>query len=697
MRAALDAAWEEYEAGLAAYQEGQARYEAGLAEYTANREAYEQGLASWEEGNAQYLAGEESYRASLAQYESSRAEYLDGLAAYQEGEQEYADALAEYEDGEAEYEDGMREYLDGLADYEAEAPDAWADIAEAEEELADLSYPEWYVLDRGTIPSYVEFDQDARSMGNLAKVFPLIFFLVAALVSLTTMTRMVEEERIEIGTLKALGFSEGQIVQKYVFYALSATVTGGVFGILVGEKVLPTVIIMAYKIMYENIPGMVLAYRPAVSVIAVLAAVLCNVIAAVAATNRAMTAVPAVLMRPTGPRAGKRIWLEYITPLWNRLNFSFKSALRNLFRYKKRLIMTVLGIGACMGLMMVGFGLRDSIQDIVNNQYETIFRYSASAVIESDASDAQLEAMRDALGADELVSESMGVYREAVDFANDARTLSGYLFVPEETDGFGDFIGLRVLDTKEPLDIDDGAVITVKMSRLMGLSVGDTFRLTVEGETRDVTVAGIAENYTYHYVFMPPRLYEELFGSAPEANQLLINMTEDNAENRAALGARALDLPAVGSIEFSYELNKTVVNMMSSLDFVVLVLIVSAAMLAFVVLYNLNNIAITERRRELATLKVLGFYDREVAMYVFRENIFLTAAGILVGCAFGYWLFHYVVNTVEIDMMLFGRIIRPMSYVYSIVGTLVFSVMVNAAMVFRIRVIDMVESLKSME
>lgn len=698
-QAALDAAQEtkqQLQDGLAQIDALRTQIQEGEAELAAQLPTLEEAQRQLEEGEAQLAATEATLQEAEQQLEAGRQELEEAEATIQDGEQQLEEGRQELADAEQELADGWAEYYDGEAEANQEIADAEADLAEAEAEIADIEFPEWYVLDRNTVQDYVEYDMDAQRIGAIAQVFPAIFFLVAALVSLTTMTRMVEDDRTQIGTLKALGYSKGSIAQKYILYALSATLFGSLLGVVVGGKLLPWVILSAYGILYTNLTEYVIPIQLDSSLMSTALAVLCTVGATIAACYRELAATPAQLMRPASPKEGKRVLLERISFLWKRLSFTSKSTVRNLVRYKKRFFMTVFGIGGCMALLMVGFGLRDSIARIVDNQYATIWTYSATLNID-DGTD--LDALEETLTDYPEIHEALPVYQVTRDASQEDTTAEVYLFVPERLDTLSDFVKLRNRTSKESYTLSDqGVIITEKLSRLLDLSVGDTIRLS-EDETSSVeaTVLGIAENYLYHYVYMTPALYQQLYGEEPAYNTMLLSTDSLDTSQEEELSASLIAQNGITSVSFIRDLQATVDDMMRSLDLVIWVLIISAGLLAFVVLYNLNNINITERRRELATLKVLGFYDGEVAAYVYRENVLLTIFGICAGILMGVALHRYLIRTVELDMMMFGQTIQPLSYLYSILLTIVFSVVVNFFVFFKLRKIDMIESLKSVE
>ncbi len=710
----LDAAAAELEAGRAELDatkeqlaEGAAQLEAGRATLDATKETLDASYQQLSDGTAQLEAGR-------AELESRSAELEAGRAELESGEQELADARQQIEDGQKELEDGRAELEenrqtleDGEEEFQAEYEEAQPELEDArqqiedgQKELDDLEVPEWYVLDRDMISSCVSFGQDAERMQNLGEVFPVMFFLVAALVSLTAMTRMVEEQRLQIGTLKALGYKDGTIAVKYFSYAMLATVSGSVCGILIGEKFLPYVIMDAYGMLYTGLPEYFTPLNWDQGALALLAAAASTGIATLAACFRELRSKPAELMRPEAPKSGKRVFLERITPLWKRLNFTYKSTLRNLIRYKKRFFMTIIGIGGCMALMLVGYGLEDSITEIAKRQYVEIFTYDASVTLNTKDSLEARKAFQEKAETYEGVTATEEVYMMNVDLKNGDTTRNAYIFVPQDVGKVSDFLVLRDRTSHQLYDYpEEGVALAEKTAKMLGVSVGDTIQIQEDEEEEPVTVevTRIVENYVQHYAFLAPDTYEELFGEEPDYNCLYVNYEDNSQAYEERLAQTLMQDDACSGVSFVNDLEQEIDDMLEALNIVIYVLILSAGLLAFVVLYNLNSINITERQRELATLKVLGFYDTEVAMYVYRENIFLTIIGILVGAVMGAFLHQFIIQTVEVDLMMFGRIIGLRSYLLSGLLTLVFSVIVNGVMYFRLKKINMIESLKSVE
>jgi len=610
------------------------------------------------------------------------------------GEQELIDADQKMKEGEQELAEGEQKITDG----EKEILEAREIIADGEAELAKLEKPKWYVLDRSSIEAYVEFEQNADRIGAIGEVFPAIFFLVAALISLTTMTRMVEEERIEIGTLKALGYSKLSIARKYILYAFLATLGGSIFGASIGLKVLPYIIITAYKIMYTNIPKVITPFNTYYASLATLLAVLCVEIATYFACYKELRSKPASLMRPEAPKSGKRVIMERIPFLWNRLSFTWKATVRNLLRYKKRFFMTIFGIGGCMALLLVGFGLKDSIFVIYTRQFDEIMTYDASVSTDSKASAEQVKDLESTIDENNKISSSEKVRSSTAQITFDGETKNVTMIVPEDKTDLEDYVVLRkrVGHQKYTLE-DDGAILTEQIAKKLGVKVGDTISVQEGDQESKVKINAITENYMTHYIYLTPQLYEKTFGKEIQYNTYFLLFPGVNSKDELNIGNSLLEMPAANGVFYTSYYQDLLSNVLVSLNIVVWVLIISAGALAFVVLYNLNNININERRRELATIKVLGFYHKEMAAYVYRENIILTIIGATVGILFGIVLHRYVITTVEIELVMFGRNIDPSSFLYSILLTFLFSGFVNFVMYFKLKKIDMVESLKSIE
>lgn len=695
----LAAGQAELDANVAKLNDSEAQYASGL-------EQYHSGARQIAENEAKLTSGEQEIAENEAKLADGEKEIADNEKKLADGEKEITDnekklqdAAKDLKKGEKDLADGKKEYEDAQKDAEDEIAENQQKLDDAKKELEDLEMPEWMVTDREALPEYTDYGDNADRLRNIGQVFPVIFFLVAALISLTTMTRMVEEQRTQIGTLKALGYKKSAIAAKYICYAFFATLLGSVLGMLIGEKIIPYIIITAYGIMYHNVANTIsIDYQPGFALIASAASVVCTVGATLFASGKELQETPASLMRPPAPKEGKRVLLERLTFIWKHLSFSWKSTIRNLFRYKKRLIMTVFGIAGSMGLMLVGFGIQDSISDIAAIQYRELQHYDGMVIEDSDATEEEHAELFEYMKENEQIAHCNRVQMTKISAPKGSSSVSIYLFVPESLSEFAKDVTLKNRITGETYELtDEGAAISEKTASLLGLKVGDMIPLKKGDKEYKVRVAVITENYMSHYLYMTPRVYEQTFGEKPEYENIVFTMQEDCKDDLEMAGSRILANPGALSISYTSSLASQVDRMLSTLDAVILVLIVSAGMLAFVVLYNLNNINITERQRELATLKVLGFYDGEVSQYVLRENVILTVLGIMFGAVFGILIHRYVITTVEVDAVMFGRNIKPLSFLYSGILTSIFSIVVNGVMHFKLKTIDMVESLKSVE
>lgn len=698
-KAELSAAKEEIAANQATLDDGQSQLDSARAQLSSGRQQLEEKQAQLNAGQAEIQANTEKLTSSQAELDANEQKLLDGEKEIRENEQKLKDAKKDLEDAKKKLSDGKKEYQDGKKEADDKIAEAQQKIEDAQKEVDDIETPEWILSDRNDLPEYSDFGDNAERLKNIGKVFPMIFFLVAALISLTTMTRMVEEQRTQIGTMKALGYGKASIASKYLSYAFLATVGGSIVGVLFGEKVLPFIIIQAYGIMYWNIGDhMQLDYELQYALIASGAAVICTMGATLFSCAKTLAETPASLMRPPAPKEGKRILIERISFIWKHLSFSWKSSMRNLFRYKKRLFMTIFGIAGSMGLMLVGFGLYDSIMDIAILQYDQIQHYDAMVINDEDATDSQEKDLLKFLDGNSEIDHYTRVQLTKMTAPKEKGSVSIYVYVPENTENFKEDVTLRDRKSHEQYELtDDGAVICEKTASLIGVKTGDEITLEKDNRKYKVKITAVTENYMGHYVYMTPPCYEKTFEEKPEYSSTVYTMKEDAESDLETLGNAILKYPAALSISYTSSTAGQVERMLGSLGAVIWVLIISAGMLAFVVLYNLNNINITERQRELATLKVLGFYDGEVSQYVFRENVLLSFIGILAGAVFGIFLHRYVITTVEVDAVMFGRNIKPISFVYSGLITFGFSMFVNMVMHFKLKKIDMVESLKSVE
>ena len=611
----------------------------------------------------------------------------------------------ELDKAKEELDRGREKYEIAKQDAEQELKDAETRLNEAEREINSMKIPVWYVLNRDANESYLSFKNDTQSIGAIGTVFPIIFFLVAALVALTTMTRMVEEQRTQIGTLKALGYSKGTIIGKYLLYAGLASVIGSVIGVFLGEFTIPYFILAAYKTTYYNLGESVVTLNVLYAVVASLAAIICTVGATLFACYKELRAMPAQLMRPEAPKSGKRTLLEHVNFIWERLNFGQKAAMRNLFRYKKRFFMTIFGVGGCMALLLVGLGIKDSVSAMANNQYGEILKYDSVVSVDSNLTRAQRRAMLSDISdisdiSSYLQANRTMVYAQGKNTGATTDEKNAYMIVPREVENLKDYITIRERGaTDELLELtDDGVIITEKYAKLLGVSVGDSIfvRLSeADAYPKEVKVTGITENYIFNYIYMTPTLYQSLYNISGDLNVLLLKL-EDGA-NTSDVSSRLLQITGINSVTMNTDEIEQLNTVINSLYFIVVIMIIAAAILAFVVLYNLNNINISERRRELATLKLLGFFDNELNAYVYRENVVLTLLGTILGVFLGIGLHQFVMITVETDMYMFGRELQPLSIAIGAVLTIVFALATNLIMYFKLKKIDMIESLKSVE
>ena len=695
----LAAGQAELDANVAKLNDNEAQYASGLEQYNSGARQIAENEAKLTSGEQEIAENEAKLADGEKEIADNEKKLADGEKEITDNEKKLQDAAKDLKKGEKDLADGKKEYEDAKKDAEDEIAENQQKLDDAKKELEDLEMPEWMVTDREELPEYTDYGDNADRLRNIGQVFPVIFFLVAALISLTTMTRMVEEQRTQIGTLKALGYKKSAIAAKYICYAFFATLLGSVLGMLIGEKIIPYIIITAYGIMYHNVANTIsIDYQPGFALIASAASVVCTVGATLFASGKELQETPASLMRPPAPKEGKRVLLERLTFIWKHLSFSWKSTIRNLFRYKKRLIMTVFGIAGSMGLMLVGFGIQDSISDIAAIQYRELQHYDGMVIEDSDATEEEHAELFEYMKENEQIAHCNRVQMTKISAPKGSSSVSIYLFVPESLSEFAKDVTLKNRITGETYELtDEGAAISEKTASLLGLKVGDMIPLKKGDKEYKVRVAVITENYMSHYLYMTPRVYEQTFGEMPEYENIVFTMQEDCKDDLEMAGSRILANPGALSISYTSSLASQVDRMLSTLDAVILVLIVSAGMLAFVVLYNLNNINITERQRELATLKVLGFYDGEVSQYVLRENVILTVLGIMFGAVFGILIHRYVITTVEVDAVMFGRNIKPLSFLYSGILTSIFSIVVNGVMHFKLKTIDMVESLKSVE
>lgn len=715
-KAALEQQLAQAKATLSQLQQQQAQLESqkteietGIAQIDTETAGVPEQLAAGEqELAAQKAAANQGFASGQASLDAAAAQLAQGQAQLEEGRAQLKSGQVEYADGLSQWESGAAELADKRAQAEAEFADAEAQLADAQAEVDDIATmdADVYALDLKKNIGAESFRSDAGRIDQIAQVFPLLFFLVAALVSLTTMTRMVDEERVLIGTFKALGYSNGRIASKYLVYAMVASGVGSIVGIALLSQFLPWFIMNAYAIIYV-VPCRPTPIDPALFLLAAGLSVGITVAATLFAAMATLREKPAALMLPRAPKAGKRILLERIRPLWSRMSFSWKVTARNLFRYKRRFFMAIIGIAGCTGLLLTGLGLQNAINDIIDKQYGELYHYNAIVRMDSDVADAEKNAVAKRVEADSegpkawVLTENKIVRTPGASDDIDQRV---ELNVPQDTQEFGNFNTLRTRVGHKPLAIDDeGVLISEKLATKLGVSVGDSIAIYDEdaignamGEGREVRVSGIMENYVAQYVLMSPALYESTMGEAPSYATLLANVAEGD-DVREVFSDDVLAMDGVKTVTYNDETINSYRSMLKSVDSVVVVLVVAAALLAFVVLYNLTNINITERVREIATLKVLGFTPHEVNAYIYRETMLLSLIGAFVGLFLGIAMEGYVVITAEVDQVMFGREIHALSFVIAFALTMLFSVIVTLAMKFKLKKIDMVESLKSVD
>lgn len=678
--------------------------EAGIAQTAGKRQEFEAGkpYMSPEEAaqtEAALSKTEKELAASKKQIESGLAQVEAGREQLRKAEQELPDSIARYEDAKAEAEAEF-------AKAEKEFQDARRELKEAREEIDDIKTPDTYVLDRYTNVGYACFESDSMIVDSIAKIFPIFFFLIAALVCMTTMTRMVDEQRTQIGVMKALGYSNGAIAAKYLFYSGSAALIGCVIGFFACCYIFPQVIWVAYGMMYDFSAELYYIVNVPLAVISLIVSLLCSMGATVISCWSEFREVPAQLIRPKAPKDGKRILLERIPLVWNRLSFLYKVSFRNIFRYKKRFFMMLVGISGCTALLLTGLGLRDSVKNVVNYQFDEIQVYDYSVTFDKDMNQTRQEAFLEKTA--DCAEDVLFVHQGSADLIA-GKSIKSVTMVACDGKGLDRFVNLKDAEDRKLAYPKEGeAVLCRKLADDYHLSAGDTLTLRNEdGREMSLTISGVCENYVYNYVYVSDASCRAQWGEDPEIKTALVYAApkpadgeEDSEERIAAVyasSAKVLDMSHVAAVSVNQDMRERIDNMMKSLDYVIALVIISAGALAFIVLYNLTNINITERIREIATIKVLGFYPGETSSYVFRENIFLTAISALVGLGLGKWLHAFVMYNIRVDMLHFDVRIGWLSYVLAVVLTFVFAFVVNLAMYYKLDRISMTESLKSIE
>lgn len=666
------------------------QYYDGKAQLEQGKQALAEAEQTLNESQAQYTAGIEALRRQKEQYEIQRA---NGVAELESGRAELEQARIDLEEGQKEYDKAVEETNQTLAD-------AKAQIDDAQEQLDSFDELKWYVFSRDDNPGYGDYESDTQRVDAVASVFPVFFIAVVILVTLTTMTRMVEDQRIQIGTLKALGYSSKAITGKYFIYSFLAGIIGCAVGLVVGIFLFPSLIYMAYGAMYPALPDLIYSVPWLYPFLAIIAAILCTSFVSILACYNSLRVQPAILMRPKAPKPGKRILLERVIFIWKHLSFTSKVTARNLFRYKIRFLMTILGVAGCTALIIAALGLNDSVSVIGQKQFVDITHYNTTLVFNKEKSAEEAGTIKSYLNENEYTKQNIFVSMQSAvtHNADDSVTMDTYLVVPESTEDFSSYIELKNRVSKEELQMsNDGVIITEKISMKLGLNVGDHVTFRVDDKEYQAPITGITENYAYHYIYMPPAVYEQVFGEPVTYTNAFAIVPDLDDTVKSEIADDLLERDDIMALSYNDTIIDQFNNTISSMQAIVVVIVLTAGALAFVVLYNLTNINIEERVREIATIKVLGFNMKETISYVFRENIILTLLGIAIGLGLGTIMTDFVVNIIELDLVMFGRGVSWISYVGSVLITLVFAILVMVVMSFKVRKIDMIESLKSNE
>lgn len=701
-RNSLEAAKAQLTENTPGYEEMLAQIEAGLTEVAGAEAELNAKNAELEAAAGQLSSAESQLAAAKQQIEdgknalaAAKAELTDGenqLAAAKEQIEEKEDQL---EAAETELADGLLQYQEKQSEFDEQMQDADDQIADAQSKIDEIEKPETYVLDRNTNVGYVCLKNDSGVVKGIANVFPVFFFLVAALICMTTMNRMVEEQRTQIGVLKALGFSEGKIMGKYLFYSGSAAISGTLIGYVLGIHFFPLVIITAYGIVYK-MGGIYYVSDLPLALVSLTVAVLCSVGTTWLSCHKELKEVAADLMRPKAPKAGKRVFLEHVPFIWKRLKFLQKVSVRNIVRYKKRFFMMVIGISGCTALLVMGFGVRDSVVAVADQQYEEIQLYDIGVTLK----DGKMPGEADLKSLDSVLEKenAAGMYamEKTIDLVTDKGTKSIHMVAVENPDEVGDFISLHT-KKQEPIAYpkEGEAVLSKKVAETYAVKKGDTILLRdSDNNEMHLKVTGICENHIYNYVYIAPESYEKQIGDVVFKN---VYVRLPDASDIHEVSAALMKADGVTAVTVNSDMLSRISQMMSCMNYIVIIIIICAGALAFIVLYNLNNINITERVREIATIKVLGFYPKETASYVFRENMVLTAIGCGLGLILGKWFHRFVMGEIQIDMVSFNVQINAVSYLFSVLLTMGFAWIVNCMMTGKLERINMAESLKSID
>jgi len=683
------------------YELQKAQLEAGINTLNENKEKVQSGIKQIDDGIEEGTKEIKNAKKQIEQAKNELSKQEKTLSnkkkttynQIEKAEKELADKKQELQDGEEELNKNKKEF-------ETQIKDAEKKLGDAKEKISEIENPKWYILDRNSNSGYVSFIQDTKSIDNISKVFPVVFFIVATLISLTSMTRMVEEQRGQIGTLKALGYNKLQIMMKYIIYAGIATIVGSVLGMCVGFIILPEIIWMMYGMMYQMTDKILISFNWKYGGIGLILISICIIGATIYTTLKELVSTPSVLMRPKAPKGGNRVIMEKIPFIWKRLNFSQKVTVRNIFRYKKRFFMTIIGILGCTALILTGFGVKDSVKQIIPNQFENVFMYDMQISLKESLTEEKRQEFKNKLTQNSEIKKAVSIYMTSETAVNGDNEENVQIIVPENQDELDGIINIKdIKNKKQTIKLTENEIcLTDKAAQLLGVKAGDTLILKdVDENEVNIKISNVVENYVSHYVYMTKETYKKLYNKDFKANVVFIQNVKLNDEEQDKLAKEIMNMSEVSGIVNMTSTMKSIDDMMNLLNYVVIVLIVSAGLLAFVVLYNLANVNISERIRELATIKVLGFYDKEVYDYIARETVILTIIGIALGLVGGYFLNYYLMGTCEINMLRFSKTIKLISYVYASLITIVFTLIVNIATYFALKKIDMIESLKSVE
>lgn len=686
----LDAKKKEISSGKAALSTEKKNLTSKRTEAAAGLAYAKEELAKAEEGGDQ--AQIEAWTSQVEQAESGITQIDAGLAAISSKEKELSAGEKKIESGYKEYYTGKNKAEREFSKAEAELEDAEKELEKAEAELDDLAAAEVFIQEREDNLGFGSFESNADIVDSVAKVFPIFFFLIAALVCSTTMSRMIDEERTQIGAFRALGYTNGRIMLKYMIYSGSAAVVGCVAGFLAGSKYFPIAIWIAYGMMFGFAP-LEFYFSWELAIISLVVSLICSMGTTYFACRGQLANMPAEILRPKAPKAGKRIILERITPLWSRMKFLHKVTARNILRYKKRMIMMILGIGGCAALVLAGFGMHDSVAGISNHQYDTIQKYDVMVAFSDKLDDSESEAFDEKYGKD--ISNSALFQQTTVTFRSDDAAKTGNLIITDDENMAKEFV-LEYEGEKIPAPGDGEAVINNKMAEMLGLDTGDKIEVEYDDTHRaTLTVSGIYRNYVNSYIFINGATYEDGSGQSYEPSMMYISLK--NGRDVHEMADDISSFPDIMAISLNEDVRASIDEMMLSLNYIILLVLLCAGALAFIVLFNLSNINMTERVREIATIEVLGFYPSETGAYVFRENLILAILGIIAGIPMGLALHKFIMNQISVDMVSFNEVVDPSSYVYAVIMVLFFTFIVDRIMRVKLRKINMAEALKSIE